>query len=85
MSTTVKLKANCDDPQGEDRERKVYLQLIPVVVQQKSIQHCKAIILQFKINLKKIKTKVRIKKGKTASLSTLPGTESKVGDDLYKG
>ena len=50
MSTTVKLKANCDDPQGEDRERKVYLQLIPVVVQQKSIQHCKAIILQFKIN-----------------------------------
>ena len=55
MSTTVKLKANCNDSEGEDRKRNVYLQLIPVVVQQKSIQHHKAIILQFKINLKKIK------------------------------
>ena len=31
----------------------VYLQLIHIVVQQKSTQHCKAIILQLKINFKK--------------------------------
>ena len=30
----------------------VYLELIQVVVQQKSTQHCKAVILQLKINLK---------------------------------
>ena len=32
----------------------VYLWLIHVVVQQKPIQHCKAIILQLKINFQKI-------------------------------
>ena len=31
----------------------VYLELMQVVVQQKSIQHCRAVILQLKINLKK--------------------------------
>ena len=33
----------------------VYLWLTHVVVQQKRIQHCKAIILQLKINKKKLK------------------------------
>ena len=31
----------------------VYLKLTHIVVQQKSTQHCKAIIFQFKINLEK--------------------------------
>ena len=34
----------------------VYLQLIHIVLQQKLIQHCKAIILQLKINFKKVVT-----------------------------
>ena len=34
----------------------VYLWLIHIVLQQKPIQHCKAIILQLKINLKKEKS-----------------------------
>ena len=55
----------CDDLEGWDRgedgerfkteEIHVYLQLVHIVVQQKLTQHCKAINLQLKMNLKKIK------------------------------
>ena len=46
----------CDDPRGDlGREAReggdiVYLRLIHVVVWQKPTEHCKAIILQLKIN-----------------------------------
>ena len=39
------------EPPGKPRY--VYIQLIHIVVQQKLTQHCKAIILQLKISLKK--------------------------------
>ena len=43
----------CDDLEGWEGKLKregiyVYIQLIPVVIQQKLMQHCKAIILQLK-------------------------------------
>ena len=37
----------------QEKEIYVYLKLINIVVQQKSTQHCKAIISQFKITEKK--------------------------------
>ena len=37
----------------QEKEIYVYLKLINIVAKQKSIQHCKSIIFQFKINLKK--------------------------------
>ena len=40
---------------GSGGRGRVYLQLIHVVGQQKLRQHCKPIILQLKINLKRIK------------------------------
>ena len=46
----------CDNLEGWNRGKReglyVYLWLIHVVIQQKPTQHCKAIILQLKINLK---------------------------------
>jgi len=39
----------------QEKEIYVYLKLINIAAQQKSIQHCKSIIFQFKINLKKKK------------------------------
>ena len=47
-----KLKKNTDGGEGELKREEiyVYLWLIHVVVQQKATQHCKAIILQSKLN-----------------------------------
>ena len=53
----------CDNLEGWEGERLkregtyVYLELIHAVLQKKPTQHCKAIILQLKINFKKIRKK----------------------------